>query len=239
MSYKINERWISSGGEGNLRVYWEIEVRGSSVNDVISISTRYIGSDQDGIPARDSDSVSIMANDVSRMASIFTTLDEKINGSKATDFKERCEEIIGDELGRHASKFPGNCNIICALRLADFAIIKDFKKTMELAHFIESSWTDLELTEDQKKKIILKLVELRKRNDNDDFEEEVSSKKSPIEIVRQFMDKKIKENNKTLVEYSKLDQMAFVYGNAGDDISKLQGENRVLNELSNIVKYIS
>ena len=53
------------------------------------------------------------------------------------------------------------------------------------------------------------------------------------------MDKKIKENNKTLVEYSKLDQMAFVYGNAGDDISKLQGENRVLNELSNIVKYIS
>lgn len=237
MGYKVNERWISRGDAGHDTVYWETEVRGSSVNDTICISTRYIGSNQDGIPARDSDSVSITANDVSRMASIFKTLDNKINGSKAVGLKECCEEIIIDELGRHASKFPGNCNIICAIRLMEYGHLTDFKKTIELAHFIEQSWTDIELTEEQKNKIILKFVELCKRNDDYHFEE-VSSKKSSIEIVQQFMDNKIKENNKTLFEYSKLDQMAFVFGNAGDDISKLEGENRVLNELNNIIKYI-
>lgn len=68
-------------------------------------------------------------------------------------------KIIHDELGRGiASKFIGNCNIVCAIRLLhEIANIHDFNKTMTLAIYINDTWTDLELNKEQEDNIIARL----------------------------------------------------------------------------------
>lgn len=68
-------------------------------------------------------------------------------------------KIINDELGRgNASKFIGNCNIVCAMRLLhECGNVHDFDKTMMLAKFIDGSWTDLELNKEQEQDILLQL----------------------------------------------------------------------------------
>ena len=85
--------------------------------------------------------------------------------------KERIYSIINHDLGRNYLFFKvgdvlvpaGEQNICCALRLSmelhhghkiDFVI--------ELAKFIEKSWTDIDVSEIQKKNIFDKLIEMHK-----------------------------------------------------------------------------
>ncbi len=78
------------------------------------------------------------------------------------EFVTQMKEIIYDHLGRHASKFFGNRSVVCATRLLNLLNITSFNDTIELATFIENSWTDLECTDEQVDSIIAETIRIMK-----------------------------------------------------------------------------